>query len=70
MDCPQEIEDAKEDKCVKLLHTIFGQVQSARQLWKKLVNGLKNMEFKGGYPDPCIMWKKIFGNDIHSIICG
>ena len=45
MDCPQGLEDAKEDECVKLLHTIYGLVQAARQFWKKLVNGLKNMGF-------------------------
>ena len=22
------------------------------------MNGLKNMGFKGGYPDPCLMWRK------------
>ena len=27
MDCPQGLEDAKEDECVKLLHTICGLVQ-------------------------------------------
>ena len=58
MDCPQGLEDSKEDECVKLLHTIYGLVQSARQLWKKLVNGLKKMGFKGGYSDPCLMWRK------------
>ena len=62
MDCPQGLEDAEEDECVKLLHTIYDLVQSARQLWKKLVNGFKNMGFKSGYPDPCLMWrKKLFG---------
>ena len=44
---------------MKLLHTIYGIFQLARQFWKKLVNGLKNMVFKGGYPDPCLMWRKI-----------
>ena len=58
MDFPQGLEDAKEDERVKLLNTIYGLVQSARQLWKKLVNGLKNMGFKGGYPDPCLIWRK------------
>ena len=45
---------------MKLLHTIYGIVQSARKFWKKLVNGLKNMVFKGGYPDPCLMWRICF----------
>ena len=58
MDCPQGIEYAKEDACVNLPHTIYGLVQSERQFWKKLVNGLDNMGFKGGYPDPCLMWRK------------
>ena len=57
MDCLQVLEDAKEDECVKILHTIYGLVQSARQLWKKLMNGLKNMGFNGGYPDPYLMWR-------------
>ena len=48
MDCLQILEYTKEDKFVKLLHTIYGIVQSARQLWDKLVNGLNNMGFKGG----------------------
>ena len=47
-DCPQGLEDAKEEECVKLLHILYVLVQSARQFWKKLVNGLKNMGFKGG----------------------
>ena len=64
MDCPQGPEDAKEDECVKLLHTIYGLFQSARQFWRKLVNGLNNMGFKGGYPDPCIMCRK---NDLGMI---
>ena len=48
MDCPQVIEDLKKYECVKLQHTIYGQVQQARKFWKKLVNGLKNIGFKGG----------------------
>ena len=66
----QKLENAKEDECVKLLHTIYGLVQSTLQFWKKLLNGLKNMGFKGGYPDPCLMWGKKFGRDIHSNLCG
>ena len=31
MDCPQGLEDSKEDECVKLLQTIYGPVQSARK---------------------------------------
>ena len=58
MDCPLGLEVAKEDECVRLLHTIYGLVQSSRLLWKKLVNVLKNMIFKGGYPNPCLMWIK------------
>ena len=58
MDCPQGLEDAKEDECVKLLHIIYRIVQSARKFWKKLVNGLNNMGFKGGYPDKCLMWRE------------
>ena len=41
IDCPQGLEDAKKEECVKLLHTIYGLVQSVHQFWKKLVNGLK-----------------------------
>ena len=43
---------------MKLLHTIYGLVQSARQFWKKLVNDLKNTGFKVVYPDPCLMWRE------------
>ena len=59
MDCPQGLENTKEEEYVKLLHTIYGLFQSALQFWKKLVNGLKNMGFKGGYPDPYLMWRKM-----------
>ena len=55
MDCPQGLKDAKEDKYVKLIHTIYGIVQSARQFLKNLVNGVKNMVFNVGYLDPSIM---------------
>ena len=65
IDCPQRLEDEKEDEYVKLLHTIYGLVQSARQFWKKLVNGLKNMGLKGGYPDPYLLWKK---NDLGMVV--
>ena len=54
MECPQGLEDAKEDKCMKLLHTIYGLVQSAHQFWKKLVNDLNNMGLKCGYTDTCL----------------
>ena len=64
IDCTQGLEDAKEDECVKLLHTIYGIVQPAHQFRKKLVNGLNNMGFKGGYPDLCLMWRK---NDLGMI---
>ena len=64
MGFPQGLEDAKEEKCVKLLHTIYGLVQPARQFWKKPVNGLKNMELNGGYPDPFLMGRK---NDLGMI---
>ena len=58
MDCPWGLEYEKEDGCVKLLHTIYGLVQSARQLWTKIFNGLNNMGFKVDYPDPCLMCRK------------
>ena len=57
MGFPYKLEDAKEDKCVKLLHTIYDIVQSTLQFQKKMLNGLKNMVFKGSYPDPCLMWR-------------
>ena len=56
MDCPQGLEDSKEDEYVKLLHTIYGLVQPARQFRKKLVNGWNNVVLKGGYPDPFLIW--------------
>ena len=34
MDCPQGLEDEKEDECVKLLHAIYGLLKSARQFWR------------------------------------
>jgi hypothetical protein len=54
MNCPEGLEHDKSE-CLLLFKTIYGLVQSARQFFKKLVSCLKDIGFKGGYADPCLM---------------
>ena len=42
MDCPEGLKH-EPDECVKLNHTIYGLVQSARQFWRKLVKCLTDL---------------------------
>ena len=55
MKCP---EVHKEDEALLLIHSIYGLVQSSRQYYLKFTENLKNLGFKGGYPDPCLMTRK------------
>lgn len=57
MDCPKGLK-AEKDECLVLNKTIYGLVQSARQFFKKLKACLKDLGFKGGEVDPCLMYKK------------
>jgi len=44
-----------KDEVLLLLHSIYGLVQAARQYYKKFISVLRDLGFKGGYPDPCLM---------------
>ena len=57
MDCPEGLEH-EPDECVKLNHTIYGLVQSARQFWRKLVKCLTDLGYKEGTVDPCLLTKE------------
>jgi hypothetical protein len=57
MDCPEGLESTPDD-CALLQKTIYGLVQSTRQFFKKLIQVLKNIGFKGGSTNPCLMTKQ------------
>ena len=57
MDCPEGF-DHEKDECLRLNKTIYGLVQSARQFFKILVKALRDIGFKGGYADPCLLTRK------------
>lgn len=52
----REVHD--DDKVLLLLHSIYGLVQAARQYYKKFISALRDLGFKGGYPDPCLMTRQ------------
>ena len=52
MTCP---EVHGKDEVLLLMHSIYGLVQAARQYYKKFISTLRDLGFKGGYPDPCLM---------------
>jgi len=56
MNLPEGME-GKDDECLLLLKALYGLVQGACQWWKKFVEILKHVEFKGGFADPCLMIK-------------
>jgi len=56
MNLPDSMEGS-EDECLLLLKALYGLVQGAQQWWKKFIAILKNIEFKGGFADPCLMIK-------------
>jgi len=57
MNLPEGME-GEGNECLLLLKALYGLVQGARQWWKKFVGILKNIEFKGGFADPCLMIKR------------
>ena len=62
MDCPEGMEGGGPDKCVRLLKTIYGLVQSARMFFKKLVQKLIDIGFVQNEADPCLLtWKSELG---------
>ena len=59
MNCPEGLDGLNNQvDCVKLEKSIYGLVQSARQWWKKFVKILRQLNFEGGYADPCLFTKK------------
>ena len=63
MECPKGVKHEK-GQIVKLLQTIYGLVQSARQFFKKFISILKSIGFVGGQIDPCLMMRK---NDLGTV---
>jgi len=57
MNLPDGME-GESNKCLLLLKALYGLVQGAQQWWKNFVGILKNIEFKGGFADPCLMIKQ------------
>jgi hypothetical protein len=55
MTCP---EVHGKDEVLHLIHAIYGLVQAARQWNKKMIDTLKELNFIGGYPDPCLMARR------------
>jgi hypothetical protein len=56
MEIPEGME-ANGNECLTLKKTIYVLVQSARELYKKLVLALKGCGFQGNSVNPCL-WKK------------
>jgi len=56
MNLPDGMEGS-DDECLLLLKALSGLVQGACQWWKKFIAILKNIKFKGGFADPCLMIK-------------
>ena len=59
-ECPDGMENINHDEdCLHLRHYIYGLVQSTRQYWKKkFVAILRDVRFKGGSADPCLLIKQ------------
>jgi len=51
----QEVHGEEE---VLLLHAIYGFVQAARSFYLKFKEKLRKIGFQGGYPDPCLWYRK------------
>jgi len=56
MNLPDGMEGSN-DECLLLLKALYGLVQGAHQWWKRFIMILKNIKFKGGFADPCLMIK-------------
>ncbi len=50
--------EGSNDKCLLLLKALYGLVQGAHQWWNKLIDILKNIKFKGGFANPCLLMIK------------
>jgi len=46
------------DKCLLLLKALYGLVQGAHQWWNKFIDILKNIKFKRGFANPCLLMIK------------
>jgi len=53
---PEDME-GEDSECLLLLKALYDLVQGAHQGWKKFVEILKNINFKGGCADLCLMIK-------------
>jgi len=49
--------EGSKDKCLLLLKVLYGLVQGAHQWWKEFNAILKNIKFKGGFANSCLMIK-------------
>ncbi len=49
--------EGSNNECLLLLKALYGLVQGACQWWKKFIAILKNIDFKGGFADLCLIIK-------------
>ena len=57
----------RED-CLILQKAIYGLVQAARQVWKKIVDKMQEGSFKLSEADPCMLYKEVEKGDFIIII--
>ncbi len=67
MNLPEGME-GNDSECLLLLKALYGLMQDAHQWWKKFVETLKNIEFKGGFADLCLMIKQSNDRTIFALI--
>jgi len=60
--------EGSNDECLLLLKALYGLVQGAHQWWKKFIVILKNIEFKGGFADPCLMIKHLHDGTVFASV--
>jgi Reverse transcriptase (RNA-dependent DNA polymerase) len=65
MNCPKGL-DLKPADCLVLMKSLYGDVQSAHQIFQKLVEVLKSIGFSQCKADPCLLIKEI--NDLGVVI--
>jgi hypothetical protein len=62
MKCPEGLQyviKVDEEMCLKLIKSIYGLVQAARQWWKEFVKVLtEELKFTKSEVDPCLLFKK------------
>ena len=51
-------QDVDKEDCLILLKAIYGLVQAARQLWKKIVDKMQEGDFQLSEADPCMLYKE------------